>query len=70
MVKRKHLIKTFLGCYLPPLDPNDAMISVKRVRKRGVPAEKYDTSTVLSSLLVRRTKKTRSGTTRKLYPIM
>ena len=25
---------------LPPLDPNDAMMSVKNVRKRGVEAEK------------------------------
>jgi hypothetical protein len=44
------------------------MTSVKRVRNKGVHAEKYETFTVLSSLLVRRTKNTRRGTTRKLYP--
>ena len=44
------------------------MTSVKRVRNKGVHAEKYETFTVLSSLLVRRTKNTKRGTTRKLYP--
>ena len=53
---------------LPPFDPKEAMTSVKSVRNNGVQAEKYETSTVLSSLLVNNTKKTRRGTTRKLYP--
>ena len=54
---------------LPPFDPKEAMTSVKSVRNNGVQAEKYETSTVLSSLLVNNTKKTRRGTTRKLYPM-
>ena len=56
--------------FLPPFEPKEAMTSVKSVRNNGVHAEKYETSTVLSSLLVKRTKKTRRGTTRKLYPTM
>lgn len=42
------------------------MISVKKVRKRGEVAAKKEIFTVWSSLLVRRTRNTRSGTTRKL----
>ena len=55
--------------YLPPFDPKEAMTSVKSVRKSGEHAEKYETCTDPSSLLVRSTKKTKRGTTRKLYPI-
>ena len=59
----------FDNFYLPPFDPKEAITSVNSVRNNGVQAEKYETSTVLSSLLVNSTKKTSRGTTRKLYPI-
>ena len=39
---------------------------VKKVRKSGDAAAKYEIFTVLSSLLVSRTKNTSKGTTRKL----
>ena len=51
-----------------PLVPKQVMISVKNVRNRGEVAAKYEILTVSSNLLVRRTRKTRRGTTRKLYP--
>ena len=66
----KELYQNKYETFLPPFDPKDAMTSVKMVRNSGVQAEKYDTSTVLSSLLVSRTKNTKRGTTRKLYPRM
>ena len=59
------MIRNNIGC-LPPLVPNEVMMRVKKVRKRGEVAAKYDIFTVLSSLLVNRTKKTSKGTTKKL----
>ena len=50
---------------LPRL-PKLVMMSVKKVRKRGDAAAKYEILTVSSILLVRRTRKTKRGTTRKL----
>ena len=52
--------------FLPPLVPKEVMMSVKKVRKRGEVAAKYVILTVLSSLLVSRTRKTSKGTTKKL----
>ena len=56
----------FYKKYYPPLVPKLVMISVKKVRKRGEVAAKKEILTVWSSLLVRRTRNTRRGTTRKL----
>ena len=51
---------------LPPLAPKDAIINVKKVKKSGAQAAKYFISTVLSSLLVIRTRNTSNGITKKL----
>ena len=42
---------------------------VPKVRKSGVDAEKKEIRSASSSLFVKRTRKTRSGITRKLYPV-
>ena len=42
------------------------IMRVKKVRKSGEAAAKYEILTVLSNLLVRRTRNTSNGTTRKL----
>ena len=51
---------------LPPLAPNEAMMRVTKVRKSGVEAEKNEIRMDSSSLLVRSTRKTSSGITKKL----
>ena len=53
-------------CSSLPRLPKLVMMSVKKVRKRGDAAAKYEILTVSSILLVRRTRNTKRGTTRKL----
>ena len=54
-----------MRCGLPRL-PKLVIMSVKKVRKRGDVAAKYEILTVSSSLFVTRTRNTNRGTTRKL----
>lgn len=51
---------------IPPLDPKDVTINVKKVRYKGAKAEKYDIWIDPSNLFVSNTRKTKRGMTRKL----
>ena len=51
-----------------PLVPKQVIMRVKKVRKRGDAAAKYEILTVSSSLLVSNTRNTSKGTTRNEYP--
>ena len=50
----------------PPLEPNDVMTRVKKVRKSGAKALKKEMRIDPSNLLVSSTRNTSSGITRKL----